>query len=174
MMNTSLHKHKSISQSTSDLWDISVPSRFNSKHTRWCVKPHMRKLFLFHHHAPTNPLNTNTHSWTFAEIFFFFAIKNSKVASASTCCEWHMTSSKAVSDSSSCTPQRSPRLNWCPATTVRAACIHPFLCTQLTAAGTDKVVQQGELTFGLLTEKTWCFALCTGYTIWGSLFSFVI
>lgn len=65
-----------------------------------------------------------------------------------------------------CSPQRSPRLDRCPAQTAtagRAACIHPFLCARLTAARTGKVVEQGQLTFGLLTESTHlrvhCFVL---------------
>lgn len=43
------------------------------------------------------------------------------------------------------TPQRSARLDWCPAQTVTttwAACIHPFLCSPPTADAAGKVVQK--------------------------------
>lgn len=87
---------------------------------------------------------------------YFSAMKNSEVATASTCGERHMTLLQGHLRFLICTPQRSHRLDWCPAQTAtagQAACIYPFLCSKLTDTGMDKVVQQGELTFGVLAEK---------------------
>lgn len=116
MMNTSLHNHKSILQSTIDLQDISVTPHFNSKHTRWRSVPHTHKhnravwfffsfppFFLLvppqHQAGDAASSDTNACFWTFAEIVCMQ--RHSGEASASTCREWHMTSAKVIPEPSS-------------------------------------------------------------------------
>lgn len=159
-MNTSLHNHKSILQSTIDLWDISATPHFNSKHTRWSVVTRTHKQssasgVFVGFFAPFSSLILDSQTCTFMDI-----CRNSLYAKAfrSAFCLHMLRVTYDLLQSHPrfllCfTPQRSARLDWCPAQTVtagRAACIHPFLCTRLTAQGCS----EGEFISGFLMEKT--------------------
>lgn len=113
MMNTSFYNHKSILHSTVDLWDISADPHFKSTHTptRHCRRAHTctgravcHIFFIFllvclGCSGSTHRSNANTLPRTFAEIVCMQ--KHSGVPPDSTRCEWHPTSTKVISDSSS-------------------------------------------------------------------------
>lgn len=146
MMNTSLHNHKSILRSTADLRDISMTPRSNSKRTG--VEPRKQSgafcLSFFLSPLPRPRTQTRLHAYLQKQ-FVFLCKKKRKIRSgfclrmlAHDLLQGHLRFLL-------CSPRRSPRLDRCPAQVAaagRAACVHPFLRPELTAAGTDKVVPQ--------------------------------